>query len=509
VDTTACTILLIDDEEANLDLLEIVLKPRGYTSLVRVSDARQAAAEFRRARPDLVLLDLHMPHRTGFEVLADLQALVPDDEYLPVIVLTADITAAARERALASGASDFVTKPFDRTEVLLRVRNLLHTRLLYGQERRAREAAEHAAARDRLLADAGRLLSASFDNGTALAQLRALLASGWGDICVVDVPDEGAAPSSADEPAGLLGAEDARAALGPGLWSSAVRVPVAGSGSPAGWLVVGRTVENAPFTEEDVALGVELGRRAGLAVENARAFQAAQNALAARDQVLAVVAHDLRSPLTAVRFEVEMLRLDPVAPLAPEDAQTLGRVEQAVGRMDALIQDLLDVSRAGRGVLALDRRPHAMGLLMDEAAATVRPLVEAQRLEFRVDGPARLPVLQVDGARVIQAISNLVGNAAKFTRHQGRVTLGWEMVEGALRISVTDEGPGIGPEQVQHIFGAFWQARHADRRGLGLGLAITRAIAEAHGGRIWVESEPGHGATFYFTLPGSASPVED
>jgi signal transduction histidine kinase len=102
-----------------------------------------------------------------------------------------------------------------------------------------------------------------------------------------------------------------------------------------------------------------------------------------------------------------------------------------------------------------------------------------------------------------------VGNAAKFTRHLGRVTLGCEMVDGALRISVTDEGPGIGPEQVQHIFGAFWQARHADRRGLGLGLAITRAIAEAHGGRIWVESEPGRGATFFFTLPGPAFEDQD
>ncbi|HZG43182.1 MAG TPA: response regulator, partial [Longimicrobium sp.] len=165
MDTTACTILLVDDEEANLDLLEIVLKPKGYRSLVRVSDAREAVRTFQSARPDLVLLDLHMPHRGGFEVLADLQALVPDDEYLPVIVLTADITAEARERALASGARDFVTKPFDRTEVLLRVRNLLHTRLLYARERRAREAAEGAAAGDRLLADASRLLSASFDNG--------------------------------------------------------------------------------------------------------------------------------------------------------------------------------------------------------------------------------------------------------------------------------------------------------------------------------------------------------
>jgi signal transduction histidine kinase len=369
VDATGCTILLVDDEGANLDLLELVLRPKGYRRLVRVQDAREAVAAFERARPDLVLLDLHMPHRDGFEVLADLRARVPAGEYLPVLVLTADATARARERALAGGAHDYVLKPFDRAEVLLRVRNLLETRLL------------HLAARD---------------------------------------------------------------------------------------------------------------------------------AAAAREQVLAIVAHDLRAPLTAVRFDVEMLRVEPAGALAAQDARTLARIERAVVRMDDLIEDLLDVSRLNRGALPLDRRPHDVGALLAEAAATLRPLVEGHGLRFEVHAAAAAPTLDVDGTRVLQAVSNLVGNAAKFAAHEGRVALAWDVVDDgagrALRVAVSDDGPGIAPEELPHVFGAFWQARHADRRGLGLGLAIARGIVEAHGGSIWAESNLGRGTTFVFSLPLGEAP---
>ncbi|HEX8391184.1 MAG TPA: ATP-binding protein [Longimicrobium sp.] len=514
MDTTGCAILLIDDEEANLDLLELMLRLNGYQELARVSDARQAVEAFDGQRPDLVLLDLHMPHRGGFEVLGDLVARTAPGEYLPVLVLTADITAEARERALAGGARDFVTKPFDKTEVLLRVRNLLETRMLYQAERRGRHAAERTAARDRLLAEASRVLGASLDNGTALASLCVQLAEEWADACAVRVGEgggpmvhadsrPGAAPLFVEDEAapGLLDAAEAARALGGGPWGSAVRVEVRGSGPSAGWIVAGRAPGRGAFGAEDLALAAELGRRAGFAVENARAFDTAQAALGAREQVLAVVAHDLRSPLTAVRFEVEMLRMSPDLPLAPADDETLERVQQAVARMDGLIQDLLDVTRASRGPLVLDRRPQPMSALLNEAASGLRTLVTGQGLAFHAEGPAALPVVAVDGARVLQVIGNLVGNAAKFAGDHGTVTLAWELADGEVRVSVTDDGPGIDPEQVQHIFGAFWQARHADRRGLGLGLAIARAIVEAHGGRIWVESEPGRGSAFFFTLP--------
>ncbi|HLL47651.1 MAG TPA: response regulator, partial [Longimicrobiaceae bacterium] len=117
-DTTACTILLVDDEEANLDLLEALLHQGGYRSLVRVGDAREAVPLWESARPDLVLLDLHMPHRTGFQVLEDIRARVAEDDFLPVLVLTADATFAAKRQALGEGAQDFLTKPFNNAEVL-------------------------------------------------------------------------------------------------------------------------------------------------------------------------------------------------------------------------------------------------------------------------------------------------------------------------------------------------------------------------------------------------------
>jgi signal transduction histidine kinase len=494
VDTTECGILLIDDEEANLDLLSILLHAKGYRSLVRVSDAREAVAAFDSSHPDLVLLDLHMPFRSGFELLADLRERTSPGEFIPVLVLTADVTSEAKERALRAGAHDFLTKPFDRTEVLLRVRNLLQTRLLHREQRHAREAAERKAARERLLAAASRRLSTSLDTTTSLAQLAQLLTEGWADGCAVE----------------LHGPDGPRRVAEAGVpeWGAGLRVPLGNGVEPEGWLMLGRLASHPPLDGDDLALARELAYRASLALQNARSFQSAQDALAARDQVLAIVAHDLRSPLTAVRMEVEMLRTEPAQPLADRDLGTLCRVEQAVLRMDGLIQDLLDVSRLNRGVLALDRWWHDPGALLREAAATLRPLVEGQGLTFDARGPTSLPAAEIDAARILQAVSNLVGNAAKFSRQGGRVSLEWEVEGGELRIAVGDEGPGIEPEQIQHIFGAFWRARAADRRGLGLGLAIARAIIEAHGGRIWVESRVGHGSTFYLTLP-SGGPARD
>jgi signal transduction histidine kinase len=220
--------------------------------------------------------------------------------------------------------------------------------------------------------------------------------------------------------------------------------------------------------------------------------------------VLAVVAHDLRSPLTAARFDVEVLRAEPELPVGPRDARMLARVERAMGRMDGLIEDLLDVARLSRGALALERRPQAMGALLGEAAAELRPLVEGRGLRFDVRGDGALPTLDVDPRRLLQAVSNLVGNAAKFAG--GRVELAWHLAAGELRVLVRDDGPGIPADALQHIFGAFWQARHADRRGLGLGLAIALGIAEAHGGRLWVESEVGRGSTFVLAVPVPAAP---
>jgi signal transduction histidine kinase len=518
-DLAACTLLLVDDEEANLDLLEDLLRRQGHTRVVRTDDSRQAVSLWEEHCPDLVLLDLHMPHRTGFEVLAELRARVPADEYLPVLVLTADATFAARQRALSEGAYDFVTKPFNNTEVVLRVRNLLRTRLLHREQRRAREAAE-------LLAEASRALHASLDTDTAAEQLVRLVVPRLADRCVVDRfegrrpthtvaarhdPARGAVLCDAppERPAaGAAGAgpetDPARleALFGVPAPASALVLPLEAGGRKLARLALGWTDPRHRVRPDEAELTGELARRAALAMENALLFREARAAIEARERVLAVVAHDLRSPLCAVRLDVEML-----GEKLPRDGgsadRTLARVDRAAARMDGLIQDLLEVTRMEQSGLVLARETLAVDALLAEAADTLRPVLALHELRFEVAPAGPAARVWADAARVVQVISNLLGNAAKFTPAGGTVTLAAEAVGEEVRIRVGDTGPGIPPEQLPHLFGAFWQARHGDRRGLGLGLSIARGIVEAHGGRIWVESEPERGTTFLFTLPAA------
>ncbi|HEX6369391.1 MAG TPA: ATP-binding protein [Longimicrobium sp.] len=512
-----CTLLLVDDEEANLDLLEVLLEAEGYTSLVRTTDARQAIPLWERHAPDLVLLDLHMPHRDGFAVLADIRERTAPDDFFPVLVLTADATPEAKERALSSGAKDFLNKPIDATEALLRVHNLLETRVLYTQQRHARQAAE-------LLAEASRVLNASLDAATAVAQLTRLVVPRMADCCAIDLFDAGGAVRTAAThadpaqearlrgtaaPPDGVGADSARLADGDELGGllggcpaeAALVVPLRAAGRAVGRMVLGRVRPGARFGGAEVALAEELGRRAAMAVENARLFGEARAATEARQHTLAVVAHDLRNPLTAIRMDAEMLSAMLRPTVGDFERQSLDRIGAITRRMDGLIQDLLEVSRMERGTLALETFPRDPAVLLAEAAHALAPLAAAHGLSLEVDAADGLAAVRADGERVLQIISNLVGNAVKFTPEGGVVTLSSAPGEGEVRFSVSDTGPGIPPEQVPHIFGAFWQARHADRRGLGLGLSIARGLVEAHGGRIWVESEPGRGASFVFTLP--------
>ncbi|MDR7498019.1 MAG: response regulator [Armatimonadota bacterium] len=135
-------ILVVDDQEANVELLLSLLRREGYAHAVGVTDPREAVDRCRDLRPDLILLDLMMPHLDGFEVMARLRPMIPDDEYLPILVLTADVTLPTRQRALAAGANDFLVKPSDATEVMLRIRNLLMTRVLHRELRRHNERLE-------------------------------------------------------------------------------------------------------------------------------------------------------------------------------------------------------------------------------------------------------------------------------------------------------------------------------------------------------------------------------
>jgi signal transduction histidine kinase len=257
------------------------------------------------------------------------------------------------------------------------------------------------------------------------------------------------------------------------------------------------------YDADDLALAELLARRAALAVENARLFLHAQEATRARDEMLAVVAHDLRNPLSTITMGASLL-LEGTAehPERTEEHQHhLAIICRSAERMNRLIEDLLDVTRMESGGIRLEPRPEAVGPLLDEGLGMLEPIASAQGLRLEREIGGELSPIRVDATRFLQVVSNLVGNAIKFTPRGGRIVIGARSRGREVHFSVSDTGPGIQPEQLPHIFGRFWQARAADRRGIGLGLSIAKGIVDAHGGQIWVESAPGEGSTFHFTVP--------
>ncbi|MBS1153764.1 MAG: multi-sensor hybrid histidine kinase, partial [Myxococcaceae bacterium] len=221
--------------------------------------------------------------------------------------------------------------------------------------------------------------------------------------------------------------------------------------------------------------------------ENARLFAAAIEAKRVRDDVLGIVSHDLRNPLNVIALSAETLAR------RPDDPRALATIQQAVARANRLIEDLLLASAVDAGPLALDRRREPVGAIVSEVAALHAGLAQAKRIEFDAGvGEAKVELF-VDRHRIIQLLSNLVANAIKFTPAGGRVALRGRTSGDQFVLTVTDTGPGIEASLMEHLFDRFWQGAHADRAGAGLGLAIAKGIADAHGAELRVDSAPDKG----------------
>jgi signal transduction histidine kinase len=264
------------------------------------------------------------------------------------------------------------------------------------------------------------------------------------------------------------------------------------------------------FGHEDLALARELAARAALAVDNARLYQAARDAVRARDDVLAVVSHDLGNPLSAIRIGVSLL-LRSHEPDGDDDGvwEHLAGIKQSVEQMERLIRDLLDIKRIEAGQLSLARRRVRPASLIDTVVEMMAPLAESRDLELRTRVARPLPAIDADPERLVQALVNLVGNSIKFTGAGGYVEIGCESTDGEVAFTVSDNGSGIEETDLAHIFDRFWQATR--RRvngdldpGLGLGLAIVKGIVQAHGGRVLAESERGKGTTIRIALRASS-----
>ncbi|HET9684771.1 MAG TPA: PAS domain-containing sensor histidine kinase [Gemmatimonadaceae bacterium] len=253
---------------------------------------------------------------------------------------------------------------------------------------------------------------------------------------------------------------------------------------------------------QDFALAIELARRAALAIDNALLYDRARQATQARDEVLGIVSHDLRNPIATITMCAGAL-LDPV-PAPPEGVRTMAEaIRHSAAWAEGIISDLLDVTTLEAGRLSLHRAPVPAAQLLETAREQFLPLATEGAHVFKVVADDELPMVDVDAMRVQQALLNLLGNAAKFTPAGGHVTLFAHADEehGVVEFSVADTGIGISEADLPNIFDRFWQVHRTRRGGAGLGLAIARGIVESHGGSMRVESEPGVGSTFSFTLP--------
>jgi signal transduction histidine kinase/DNA-binding response OmpR family regulator len=421
----------------------------------------------------------------------------------------------------------------------------------YEELVRTNQAVRQAEQRSRTLAEATGILAASLDADTVLGNLTRFAVSTMADLCVADLVDEDGrvrrveVASASPGLAGLAGAlrEHAPSAAGPGLVAHVLRqrspvllpdappellqalapggeppqdtavlgvrsliaVPLVARGHTVGALLFLGSATRRRYGPDDLALAQELARQTALAVDNARLYHSAQQATRARDDVLAIVSHDLRNPIHAIYMAASFL-LD----VLPEDAGDAGAalsrkqaavIRRSAQRANALIGDLLDVTRIEAGRLMVTTTAVDAADLVTDAVHDAAPLAQdrAQRLLTLCADP--LPRVRADRGRIAQLFGNLIGNAIKFTPVGGEVTVR-ARAEGALvHFAVTDSGPGIPADHLPHLFDRYWQARETAELGTGLGLFIARGIAEAHGGTMWAESQLGAGATFHFTLP--------
>ena len=348
-------------------------------------------------------------------------------------------------------------------------------------------------AHQRFLADVGIALSRSLDYEATIASVVRLPVPMLADACIIEVIDESGE---------IRRATHGRAELLSGAASSdATRqeLPLIARDQPVGVLTFLKAGTPRGNDRGEAIIAGNFAARAALAIDNARLYQHAQRATAARDEILGVVSHDLRNPLSAIAMCSRVLADTPPSdPVARRDlAKT---IYESTTWMSRMIQDLLDVSAIEAGVLSVIHDSEDMGQIVTRAAGlfTRRAADSGVALVVTLEEP--LAQVSVDAERMAQAIANLIGNAVKFTPSGGRVSVDAHARGGAIDVVVADTGRGIAETDLPFIFDRFWHTR-GSAAGTGLGLAIAKGIVEAHGGTIAVASKIGEGSRFTISLP--------
>ncbi|MCW7541570.1 ATP-binding protein [Aquabacterium sp. A7-Y] len=476
----------------------------------------------------------------------------------PIVALREAATALGRGEPLRLAASDIIEVQAVAdalgASAEQRARHEAERERLLDAERVARSAAEQARQRLEQLASSGSLLSRSLEPEDTLEAVASIIVPGVADWCCIDLLDaEGQlqrgiayhADPERRRQAAELGQRLRGAAETPGSLAWAVRtgrsyhahfgaaaeldeiddpqlrefaaalgmrahlvVPLVARGRILGALAAVQAESGRKLGADDRALISELARRAALALDNARLYvdaqaarEQAEQASRAKDEFLAMLGHELRNPLAPIVTALHLMarRADPAS------AFERGVIERQVAHLSRLVDDLLDVSRITRGKVQIERSPLDMKAVVERAMELVQPALQGRQRPVELvltPQPARV---SGDAVRLAQVVSNLLTNALKFTPPDGAIELRLAAVDGWVEVAVEDQGAGIAPELLPHVFDLFVQGEQAlDRRtgGLGLGLAIVKTLVTMHGGTVAACSDgPGQGSCFVVRLP--------
>jgi signal transduction histidine kinase len=400
--------------------------------------------------------------------------------------------------------------------------------------------------RIRLLADAGAVLTSILQSDDTLREIAAIAVRDFADYCIVDIVEVNAGirrlqavsrdPSNvhvcdlfmqvsldgsgrrlispvlenkqpllmerlSQETIATLSKDEKelRALQAAGL-ESLIVAPLIAFGRLFAVITLGSSSSLRLFEPADVLVVEELARRAALSIENTQCFGEARLAVKTRDEVLAIVSHDLKNPLATMALVTELLRRS-----EQMDGRKLSefadRIQRSVDSMQSLIANLMDFARIQSGIFSVEKQYERLHSLVMAVIDGIRVQAEAKRLILDVDLSSSLSPVAMDAHRIRQVISNLVGNAIKFTPEGGAIRVWARQERKEIIVSVADTGPGIPAEDLSRVFDRFWQAQTTKKMGSGWGLFIAKGIIEAHAGAIWVESKLGQGSEFSFALP--------
>jgi signal transduction histidine kinase/CheY-like chemotaxis protein len=508
--------LIVEDEHLVALDLQVRLKHMGHQPDVAYS-GEEAVQKATQNKFDLLLMDIKLKGALdGIEAAK----VIRETFDVPIIYLTAYADNHTLDRARYTEPYGYILKPFQERELKAAIEMALR-RHAHDKQRSQQQVLE------RFLAEASAHMATSLDYRAVARGTAELIVPRYADWCLIhlrEAADEVPAfsfsqPTGDDRPVSSplidmverTGRPEMISAIaGTGAYRDAfgtqhvetlrdlgarslmcvplvVRDHVLGSLA----LVSGKT--RARYTASDLAFVEDLARRLAVALDNALLYRRAERAILMRDDVLAVVSHDLRTPLSTILMQAELLS-------SHEDLGSVGHaIGRAAQRMNRLIGDLLDASAINSGQLALDVGNHRADELVHEAAEPFRSMAETRGIALEELASREVGTVRCDRDRMLQALSNLIDNALRFTPRGGKVCVAAKRDGDGVQLEVRDTGRGIPPEQLPHLFDRFWRGQ-ARRGGAGLGLFITKGIVGAHESSLQVESTVNVGSRFHFTL---------